>query len=173
MSDVSGVVSNGEAVLAPGEIRVLDTSTFKDTAAISVNDGMGAMALTPDGSTLVYTANNGRVHLLSTATHKITATVHLTPANGLLNGLALSPDGSTAYAADAENNLLLVANLSTQTQQASIAVGVSPSPVVVSPDGSEAWVATLAGLEIVNTATGLVRGPLRLPGTPSAIAFAP
>jgi DNA-binding beta-propeller fold protein YncE len=173
VSFVSGVVSNGEAVLAPGEIRVLDTSTFKYTAAISVNDGMGAMALTPDGSTLVYTANNGRVHLLSTATHKITATVHLTPANGLLNGLALSPDGSTAYAADAENNLLLVANLSTQTQQASIAVRVSPSPVVVSPDGSEAWVATLAGLEIVNTTTGLVRGPVRLPGTPSAIAFAP
>jgi YVTN family beta-propeller protein len=171
-SFVSGV-SNGAVVLAPGEILVLDTSTFKYTAAFSVSDGMGAMALTPDGSTLVYTANGGRVHLLSTATNKITATIHLTPANGLLNGLALSPDGSTAYVADAENNLLIVAHLTTQTQLASIAVGNGPSPVVISPDGSEAWVATLAGLEIVNTSTGLVSGPVRLPGEPSAIVFGP
>jgi len=171
-SFVSGV-SNGAAVLAPGEILVLDTSTFKYTAAINVSDGMGAMALTPDGSTLVYTANDGRLHLLSTATDKITATIHLTPANGLLNGLALSPDGATAYVADAENNLLMVADLATQTQLASIAVGNSPSPVVISPDGSEAWVATLAGLEIVNTSTGLLSGPVRLPGEPSAIVFGP
>lgn len=171
-SFVSGV-SNGEAELAPGEILVLDTSTFKYTAAINVSDGMGAMALTPDGSTLVYTANFGRLHLLSTASDKITATITLTPSNGLLNGLALSPDGSTAYVADAENNLLMVANLTTQTQLASIAVGNSPSPVVVSPGGSEAWVATLAGLEIVNTATGVVSGPVRLPGEPSAIVFGP
>jgi YVTN family beta-propeller protein len=171
-SFVSGA-SNGAAVLAPGEILVLDTSTFKYTAAISVSDGMGAMALTPDGSTLVYTANYGRVHLLSTATNKVTATVHLTPANGLLNGLALSPDGSTAYVADAENNLLMVADLTTQTQLARIAVGNSPSPVVISPDGSEAWVATLAGLDIVNASTGLLSGPVQLPGEPSAIVFGP
>ena len=171
-SFVSGV-SDGPVVLAPGEILVLDTSTFKYTAAINVPDGMGAMALTPDGSTLVYTANDGRLHLLSTATNKITATIHLTPANGLLSGLALSPDGATAYVADAENNLLMVADLATQTQPNSIAVGNSPSPVVISPDGSEAWVATLAGLEIVNTSTGLLSGPVRLPGEPSAIVFGP
>ena len=170
-SFVSGI-SNGEAELAPGEILVLDTSTFKYTAAISVADGMGEMALSPDGSTLVYTANFGRVHLLSTATNRITATIHLTPANGLLNGLALSPEGSTAYVADAENNLLLVVNLDTGAQQATVAVGNGPSPVVVSPDGSEAWVATLAGLEIVNTATFEVNS-VRLPGEPSAILFAP
>jgi DNA-binding beta-propeller fold protein YncE len=75
--------------------------------------------------------------------------------------------------ADAENNLLIVADLTTQTQLASIAVGNGPSPVVISPDESEAWVATLAGLEIVNTSTGLVSGPVRLPGEPSAIVFGP
>ncbi len=159
-------------LFAPGEILVLDTSTFKYIAAISVSDGMGAMALTPDGSTLVYTANFGRVHLLSTATGKITATIQLTPANGNLTGLALSPDGSTAYVADAQNNLLLVANLAARKQVASIAVGEGPSPVVVTPDGSEAWVVTLAGLEIVNLATGEI-STVQLPGSPSNIIFGP
>jgi YVTN family beta-propeller protein len=170
-SFVSGV-TNGDLAFAPGEILVLDTSTFKYIASIGVPHGMGALALTPDGSTLVYTSNYGRVELLSTSTYKVTSTIHLSPTNGILNGLALSPDGSTAYVADALNNLLLVANLQTQTQQASIAVGKSPSPVVVSPDGSEAWVATLAGLEIVDTATGQVSA-VGLPGEPSAIVFAP
>jgi len=75
--------------------------------------------------------------------------------------------------ADGVNNLLLVASIPAQAQLASIAVGRSPSSVVVTPDGSEAWVATLAGLEIVNTATSQLSGAVRLPGTPTAIAFAP
>jgi DNA-binding beta-propeller fold protein YncE len=168
---VSGVVNRGGSVVfAPGAIRVLDSSTFKYSATIGVSEGMGALALTPDGSTLVYTTNDGRLRLVSTSTNKIIATVQLTPENGLLNSLALSPDGTIAYVADTENNLLLVANLKTQTQQASYAVGSSPSPVAVTPDGSEAWVATLAGLEVLNTTTGLVR-PVALPGEPSAIVF--
>jgi DNA-binding beta-propeller fold protein YncE len=89
---ISGSV-NGSVFLSPGEILVFDTTTFRYTAAISVADGMGAMALTPDGSTLVYTANYGRVHLLDTATNKVAGTIDLTPANGDLArfGLAQRP----------------------------------------------------------------------------------
>jgi len=172
VSFVSGVSTNGSAQFSPGEIRILDTSTFKYIGTIDVADGLGVLALTPDGSTLIYTSNRGRVRLVSTATHNITATVQLTPENGLLNGLALSPDGSTAYVTDSENNLLLIANLATLTQQATIAVGSYPSPVAITPDGTEAWLATLAGLEIVNTSTGSVSA-VSLPGEPSAVVFAP
>jgi DNA-binding beta-propeller fold protein YncE len=133
---------------------------------------MGAIALTPDGSTLVYTANHGRVHLLDTATNKVTGTIDLTPTNGDLANVAISPDGSMAYVADAQNNLLLVASLKSKTQVNSIAVGQGPSSVVVRPDGSEVWVATLAGSEIVDAATLQISGKVRLPGVPSAIAFA-
>jgi YVTN family beta-propeller protein len=132
---------------------------------------MGAMALTPDGGTLVYTANYGRVHLLSTATQKVTATVELTPANGLLGSLALSPDGATAYVGDAVNNLLIVANLTAKSQQATVAVGATPLPIAITPDGSEAWIGTLSNLEIVNAKTYAVSA-VTLPGEPSAIVFA-
>jgi YVTN family beta-propeller protein len=169
---VSGAANGGGVTFTPGAIRFLDTSTFKYDATINVAVGMGALALTPDGSTLVYTANRGRLRLLSTATRKIIATVQLTPENGLLSGLALSPDGSTAYVTDTQNNLLLVVDLKTHTELAGYPVGSSPSSVAITPDGTEAWVATPAGLEIVNTATGRVSA-VALPGTPSAIAFAP
>jgi YVTN family beta-propeller protein len=130
------------------------------------------MALTPDGSTLVFTGNEGRVQLLSTSTYELTGTVQLSPTNGYLEDVALSPNGSTAYVTDATNNLLLVANLQTKTQTSTISVGSSPSPVVITPDGSEAWVSTLSGLDVVNLATGAVNS-VTLPGEPGDIVFAP
>jgi YVTN family beta-propeller protein len=163
----------GRAVLPPGDIAVLDTSTFKRVGTINIPDGLGGLALTSDGSTLVCTSNKGQVHLIDTATDKITATIDLTPANGLLESVAPSSDGATAYVADTENNLLFVASIATQAQLAKIAVGQDPFNVAITPDGSEAWVLTGAGLEIVNLATGQVGGPVALPGAPSAIVFAP
>jgi DNA-binding beta-propeller fold protein YncE len=77
----------------------------------------------------------------------------------------------TAYVVDGVKSLLISADVGTQTQEASTAIGLSPSSVTVTPDGSEAWVTTLTGLEIVNTATGKVSGPVILPGTPTAVVF--
>jgi DNA-binding beta-propeller fold protein YncE len=85
-------------------------------------------------------------------------------------GLAISPDGSTAYATDAQNNLLFEVSLTGQAPQIGIAVGMYPLGVAITPDGSQAWVLTEAGLEIVNL-DGQAGGPVPLPGTPSAIVF--
>lgn len=164
---------DGAVLLPPGDLEVLDSATLKRIAAINIPDGVGALALTPDGTTLLCTSNRGHVHLISTATGKITATIGLSPSNGLLQGLAVSPDGSLAYVTDAENNLLFVADLATQTQQAAFPVGMAPLGVAITPDGSAAWVLTTPGLETVNVLTGNVGGPVPLPGAPSAIVFAP
>jgi hypothetical protein len=43
---------------------------------------------------------------------------------------------------------------------------------VITPDGSEAWVSTLSGLDVVNLATGAVNS-VTLPGEPGDIVFAP
>lgn len=163
----------GNEFLPPGEILVLDTSTFKVTSIINIPDGLGVIALTADGSTLVCTSNKGQVRVISTATNTITATIDVTPSSGALEGLALSSDGSTAYITDAENNLLFVASLATDMQTATIPVGKAPLTVAITPDGSQAWVLTNEGLDIVTLASSQVSGPVQLPGTPSAIVFAP
>jgi YVTN family beta-propeller protein len=167
---VSGVPNN-PVVFTQGEIRVLDAATLKYTGAFNVALGMGAMALTPDGSTLLFTSNAGRVYSVSTTTFELTGTIKLQPANGLLSALAVSPNGTTAYVADSVNNLLMAAELSTQTQTATISVGAYPSPIAITPDGTHAWVATLSGLDVVDVTTGEV-GTIALPGEPSAIVFA-
>jgi YVTN family beta-propeller protein len=164
---------SGASFLSPGAVIVIDTSTYKPVTEISVPGGLGEIALTPDGSTLLCTSNAGRVVLISTASNKVTGAIHLTPNNGFLSGIAISPDGTAAYVTDAANNLLLAVDLASQTQTASIPVGTSPTTVAVTPDSSTAWIATSVGLQIVDIASQQVSGPVALPGTPSAIVFAP
>jgi len=162
----------GTVVLPPGEIVVLDALTLKRITTINTPGGLGVFALTPDGTSLVCTANRGEVEVISTVTGAVTATIKLTPT-GVLEGIALSNDGSTAYVTDVQNNLLFVVDLVAQSQQAAIGVGTQPLNVALTPDGSAAWVATAAGLDTVNLASGMVGGPVRLPGTPSAMVFVP
>ena len=166
---VSGSPTGANTVLPPGVIVVVDSSTKVKT--INVPGGLGVFALTPDGSTLVCTSNRGQVHIISTATGAVTGTIILTPSNGALQGIALSKDASTAYVIDAVNNLLFLVSLTNHSQQNAISVGKNPLAVAITPDGSEAWVATSAGLEIVNLLTAQVSAPVPLPGTPSAIVF--
>jgi len=66
--------------------------------------------------------------------------------------------------------LVMAANLSTQKQTTTIPVGAYPSPIAITPDGTQVWVATLTGLDVVNVTTGEV-GSIALPGEPSAIVF--
>ena len=170
VSYVSGVPKQGPVLFSSGEIRILDAATLRYTGAFNVSLGMGAMALSPDGSTLLFTTNLGRLYSISTKTFEVTGTIDFTPANGLLSSLAISPDGTTAYVADSVNNLVMAANLSTQTQTTTTPVGAYPSPIAITPDGTQLWVATLAGLDVVDVTTGEV-GTIALPGEPSAIVF--
>jgi DNA-binding beta-propeller fold protein YncE len=86
----------------------------------------------------VCTSNRGHIDLIGAATNTIAETFQLKPSNGLLVGLAISPDGSTAYATDAENNLLFEVSLTGQAPQIGIAVGMYPLGVAITPDGSQA-----------------------------------
>ena len=62
-------------------------------------------------------------------------------------GIAISPDGKTAYAVLDNNNTLTKIDLTaaTPTQGAQIRVGNVPHSVVISPDGKTAYVSNEAG----------------------------
>lgn len=58
-----------------------------------------------------------------------------TPPEGLGDGRALSPDGRTVYAVDAERDRLQVLDRKSGAVRAEVAVGRAPEHVVVAPDG--------------------------------------
>jgi YVTN family beta-propeller protein len=64
-------------------------------------------------------------------------------------GIAISPDGTTAYAVLDNNNTLTKISLtaSTPTEGAEVRVGNVPHSVVISPDGTTAYVSDEAGWE--------------------------
>jgi YVTN family beta-propeller protein len=102
-------------------------------------------------------------------------------------GVALS--GSTLYFADAGNDTVAVINSATlnvdnyaNPAETLIPVGINPTSVAVTPDGSQVWVAdtgpqtglpALADLKVISTASDTVTKTLNLPTEPRQIAFSP
>ena len=56
------------------------------------------------------------------------------------HGVAVSPDGTTAYTANQGGSSVSVINTATNTVTATIAVGSFPREVAVSPDGTTAYI---------------------------------
>jgi YVTN family beta-propeller protein len=67
------------------------------------------------------------------------------PAGSDPCGLALSPDGTTAYVCLSVSNTLAVVNLLNGTVSQQIRVGIAPWNVVLSPDGGTAYVSDWGG----------------------------
>ncbi len=92
-----------------------------------------------------------------------------TPSTSYPGGVALSPDGTSAYALLNQNNTLAKIDLTvkTPTQGAQIRVGNAPHSVVISNDGSTAYIsneggreATQADFQINSAGTEIVADPV-------------
>jgi YVTN family beta-propeller protein len=101
---------------------------------------------------------------------------------------AIAAHGDTLYFADTGDSQVAVINAAginpeTENQtETDINVGLFPSALAVSPDGSQLWVADTgpqtsasspSGIDIIDTATNTVTAKLPLSGQPSKVAFAP
>ncbi|MDB5356005.1 MAG: Phosphoesterase family protein, partial [Phycisphaerales bacterium] len=93
-------------------------------------------------------------------------------------GIALSKDGATAYVCLSKNNTLAVVDLKAGTIEAQISVGVCPYSVVLSPDGSVAYVTNFGGrqpavnepaADSVGTKVAVDRRGIPLSGTVSKV----
>lgn len=133
----------------------ISTCPFAVKTTIPVFQRPLQVAVTPDGSTAVVTSfgdlngDGGALTFINLANNQITSTMML-PFGVTPNGLAISPDSTTAYVGNFTNpgQSILVINIPTQTITATIQNVVAyPSGMTVSPDGSELWVGSPLGTE--------------------------
>jgi DNA-binding beta-propeller fold protein YncE len=121
------------------------------------------VAVTPDGSQALVTSfgsldgSGGAVTFISLSSNQITNTVML-PFGVTPNGLAISPDGTTAYIGNFTNpgQSILVMNIASRTVTATIQnVAAYPSGLTLTPDGAQLWVVSPLGTEadVVDTLT--------------------
>lgn len=81
-------------------ITPIDVQTMAALAPIRVGDGPFGAAVTPDGSKLVVSVNRAHaVVLVDTASRAVSEPIDVSvyPTGGFPAGLAVSPDGATAY----------------------------------------------------------------------------
>ncbi|MCI0597967.1 MAG: beta-propeller fold lactonase family protein [Beijerinckiaceae bacterium] len=73
-------------------------------------------------------------------------------------GVAVTPDGTRAYVANASANNVLVIDTATNTVATSVMVGEWPTNVAITPDGKRAYVTNQfsGNVSVIDTATNII-----------------
>jgi YVTN family beta-propeller protein len=133
----------------------ISTCPFAIKTTVPVFQNPLQVVVTPDGSMALVTSfgdlqgDGGAVTLINLSTNKITSTVMM-PIGVTPNGLAISPDSTTAYIGNFNvPGQILVMNIASQMITATVSNIVQyPSGLTLTPDGSELWVASPLGTEV-------------------------
>jgi len=118
-----------------------------------------------------YVSNNGSdtVTVVDTATNTVIAVI---PVGDRPRGLAVTADGARVFVANEGDNNVSVISTASNTVVATVPVGRAPRSVAIAPAGWGAWVSTLGGLWVIDTATYAIRA--RSPEFPlNDVAFSP
>lgn len=160
-------------------VSIIDTKTLRRVRDVTVGLRPNDMALAPDGRLFVACSGDNTVHVLTTArlekpgeepsaarrlwegTREIISTslYPQSPEGSTPTGVAVSPDGRTLFVANADNNSVMVADISGSLMEEAekfhekislvngfIPVGWYPTAVAVSPDNKFLLVASGKGL---------------------------
>ena len=105
-----------------------------------------------------------------------TAAPRLIPIPTTINGIAFAPDGTLAFATDADRNAVVVIDMvELEVRPARIPIGHYPSGIAITPDGSLAVVANLADntASVIELDTHHVRPPIPTDNAPVGVAISP
>jgi len=163
-------------------VAVVSTNTNTVQAQISAGTKPMGVAVSPDGSRL-YVTNfltatasgagslwvNGTLTVVDTATRTVVAilTVGTNPS-----GVAVSPDGSRVYVANAGSGTLSVVSAASNTVSATIPVGANPVGVAASSNGQRIYVANsgAASVSVIDAATLAVSSTVLVGGHATGVA---
>ncbi|WP_284234960.1 YVTN family beta-propeller repeat protein [Mycobacterium antarcticum] len=90
-------------------------------------------------------------------------------------GLAVSPDGTTAYVANVGDGTVSVIDTATDTVTNIVTVGIDPFGVAVSPSGTRAYVTNFGEdtVSVIDTATNTVTATISVGDNPRWVAVSP
>ena len=185
-------------------VSVVDLQQFRNVRDLPVGRRPNDLALAPDGRLFVACSGDNTVHVIQTravetpepgaspsrrlpeGTREIIATSLYpeSPEGSTPDAVAVSPDGKTLFVANADNNDVLVVNISNsmipdedrQTDESVsvvegfIPVGWYPSALAVSPDNGTLLVANGKGLASRPNSPPILEHPHRA-GTPTAFDY--
>ncbi len=180
-------------------VSVIDTETNQRVRDITVGLRPNDLALAKDGRLFVACAGDNTVHVVATspieppaqsaspvrrlwegAREIISTSLYpQSPEGSTPDALAISPDGRTLFVANADNNSVMVVDISgaltpeahergdsISVVEGFIPVGWYPTAVAVSPDGGTLFVANGKGLASRPSLPSRAKRPMQVPGNP-------
>lgn len=114
----------------------IDTASNTIVATTPIASAYG-VEISPDSTYAYVTARNGFVHRVDTSTNAVVASIS-TPGDAV--GLDISSDGSFAYSAHPDANVVRRIDTATNTVTATVPISGRPLFVAISPDDSFAYV---------------------------------
>ena len=117
------------------------SETGGSSAVIGSGFSLVDIAITPDGFTAYLVANAGfgagAVYPVDLGTLVVGTPI---PVGSYPFGIAISPDGATAYVCNALSGTVTPIDTATNTAGTPVAVGGNPISVAITPDGTKAYV---------------------------------
>ncbi|MCV7219260.1 beta-propeller fold lactonase family protein [Mycobacterium crocinum] len=151
-----------------GTVSVVNTETNQRIGApIAVGSHPLGIAISRDG-TRIYVTNgaDGTVSVIDTDTNTVVSTFGVVAdPNELPRAVTVGADGKFVYVARNGGNTVAVVDTTSEQVVDTITVGPQPSHVLVSPDGSKLYVASIGTVTVVDTAThDVITSTLVTPG---------
>jgi len=156
-------------------ITPISTATDEPGQPIIVGRSPDAMAVTPDGRTVLVLTSTG-VTPVDAATNRAGKPVAIPGAYAL----AVAPGGGTAYVLampdpNSQQGFVIPVHIRTSTAATPIEVGLSPVQITFTPDGTMAYVANYASGNVtpIRIADGRAGPPIAAGKIPTRLAVSP
>ena len=130
------------------------------------------IAISPDGTTVFVVATDGGdgvVVPIDVATRTLETFIPVT--GNVFSAIAITPDGSTAFATDNGNSEVVPIDLATRTPGTPISVGANPDFPVVTPDGTTVFVSNSGADQVtpIDVATRTAAAPISVSSNPGTV----
>jgi len=153
-------------------VRVIDGRTQEIIGSIGIAFPQG-LAVSQDGSTLFVVGSRPSLfYIVDVRSRQIVFTLNLA---GVGVGVALSPDGRLAYAAQQQTNDVTVINTETRTVVTTIPLGAPASSraMVFSRDGRRLFVGVFPAVAVIDTTTNTLETTVNLGHQGRRLALSP
>lgn len=170
---IVAVGSLGVEAAAPAQARV-PRDDARIVARVQPPGGASYVAMGPKGRYLwSLGSTDNRLTPIEVADNSVASGTAI-PA-GLQSGLALAPNGRTAYLSYFSKRMVAVVDVRSGRVTARIDVGRRPGGIAVSPDGRQVYVSCWGdqSVYVISTASNRVLAEIPVRGRPDALAFAP
>ncbi|MGH7537482.1 MAG: beta-propeller fold lactonase family protein [Gemmatimonadales bacterium] len=167
------VAPNGQRVYvttADGRVYVVSTASTAIVDSMRVGSAANGLAFSPNGDRLYVSSRDaGTVTVFATQTNAPLDTIVTT---GAPQRLAITPDGSTLFAANESHGVNVIA-IPSGTLQPNIPLDGSGYGVALTPDGEQLYATnpTTGNVFIVDVVSRLVVKTLPVGGTPRNVSF--